>query len=149
MTVHRIADAYVDYYVRLAPTVATALGVPGYDDQLPDLSPEGCAARAELARAALREVGAVEPADEQGHVAKAGLTERLGVEVETYDAGLVEGELNVLASPPQDLRSTFDLMPTDTDEDWATIAARLSRVPAAIASYRAGLGYAAGRGQVA
>jgi uncharacterized protein (DUF885 family) len=148
MTVHRIADSYVDDYVRLAPTTATALGIPGHDDQLPDLSPEGCAARAELSRRALRAAEAAEPADERERVAKAVFTERLGIEVETYDAGLVEGDLNVLASAPQDLRETFDLMPADTDDDWATIARRLSRMPAAIASYRAGLTYAAGRGHV-
>jgi uncharacterized protein (DUF885 family) len=149
MTVHRIADSYVDDHVRLAPTTATALGIPGHDDQLPDLSPEGCAARAELARRALREVEAAEPVDERERVAKAVFTERLGIEVETYDAGLVEGDLNVLASAPQDLRETFDLMPADTDDDWATIATRLSRMPEAVASYRAGLAYAAGRGHVA
>jgi uncharacterized protein (DUF885 family) len=148
MTVHRIADSYVDDYVRLAPTTATALGIPGHDDQLPDLSPEGCAARAELIRRALREVESAEPVDERERVAKAVFAERLGIEVETYDAGLVEGDLNVLASAPQDLRETFDLMPADTDDDWATIAKRLSRMPEAIASYRAGLGYAAGRGHV-
>jgi uncharacterized protein (DUF885 family) len=149
MTVHRIADSYVDDYVRLSPTLATALGIPGYDDQLPDLSPEGCAARGELTKKALRDVGDVEPADERAAVAKAVFTERLGVEAELYDAGLVEGDLNVLASPPQDLRETFDLMPQTTPEDWATIAARLSAMPAAIASYQAGLRHAASRGHVA
>jgi uncharacterized protein (DUF885 family) len=149
MTVHRIADSYVDDYVRLAPTTATALGISGHDDQLPDLSPEGCAARAELARRALRAAEAVEPVDERERVARAVFTERLGIEVETYDAGLVEGDLNVLASAPQDLRETFDLMPASTDDDWATIATRLSRMPAAVESYRAGLTYAAGRGHVA
>jgi uncharacterized protein (DUF885 family) len=148
MTVHRIADAYVDDYAALSPTTATALGLPGHDDQLPDLSPEGCAARAELARTALAAVGPVEPADERERVAKAVFTERLGVEVELYDAGLVEGDLNVLASPPQDLRDAFDLMPTATEQDWATIATRLGRMPEAIASYQAGLRHAAGRGHV-
>ncbi|MFL6123552.1 DUF885 domain-containing protein [Actinophytocola sp.] len=148
MTVHRIANSYVDAYARLAPTTATALGIPGYDDQLPDLSPEGCAARAELARRALREVADVEPADERERVAKAVFTERLGIDNEIYDAGLVEGDLNVLASAPQDLRETFDLMPANTEEDWATIATRLSRLPATMASYQAGLRYAAERGHV-
>jgi uncharacterized protein (DUF885 family) len=149
MTVHSIADSYVDDYVRLAPTVATALGIPGYDDKWPDLSPEGCAARDDLARQALRAVADATPADESERVAKAVFTERLGVEGELYDAGLIEGDLNVLASPPQDLRETFDLMPAATAEDWATIATRLTRMPEVIASYEAGLRYAAERGHVA
>lgn len=148
MTVHRIADSFVDDFIALSPTLATSLGVTGYDDQLTDLSPEGCAARVELQRRALADVGPVEPADERERVAKAVFTERLGVEVELYDAGLVDGDLNVLASPPQDLRETFDLMPSDTEADWATIATRLARMPEAIASYQEGLRYAAGRGHV-
>jgi uncharacterized protein (DUF885 family) len=148
MTVHRIADSYVGDYVRLSPTIATALGVPGYDDQWPDLSPEGCAARAGLARQALRDVAGVEPADDRERVAKAVFTERLGVEVELHDAGLVDGDLNVLASPPQDLREAFDLMPAATEENWATIATRLSRLPDAVASYQAGLLHAAANGHV-
>jgi uncharacterized protein (DUF885 family) len=148
MTVHRIADKFVDDYVRLSPTTATDLGIPGYEDQLPDLSPDGCAARNDLARQALAAVAATTPAEESEQVAKAVFTERLGIEVELYEAGLVDGDLNVLASPPQDLRSTFDLMPADTAEDWATIAARLSRMPTAMASYRAGLLHAAAHGHV-
>jgi uncharacterized protein (DUF885 family) len=148
MTVHRIADSFVDDHIRLSPTDATSLGIPGYDDQLPDLSPEGCAARGDLARRALREVEAVTPADESERVAKAVFTERLGIEVELHDAGLVEGDLNVLASPPQSLREVFDLMPAATADDWATIATRLSRMPEAVASYRAGLLHAAAHGHV-
>lgn len=148
MTVHRIAESFVDDYLRLSPTIATALGVPGYDDRWPDLSPEGCQARGDLQRQALRDVADVEPADEQERVAKAVFTERLGVEVETHDAGLVEGDLNVLASPPQDLREAFDLMPAATVRDWATIATRLARMPEAVAGYLAGLRYAAKRGHV-
>jgi len=147
--VHHLCDSYVDDYVRLQPTVATDLGIPGYDDQLPDLSPEGCAAQADLAREALRAVGATEPADDSERDAKAVFTERLGLEVELYDAGLVDGSLNVLASPPQHLRMAFDLMPATTAEDWATIATRMSRVPAAVDGYRAGLLHAAANGNVA
>src|SRR5258707_655884 len=109
MTVHRIADSFVDDHIRLSPTDATALGIAGYDDQLPDLSPDGHAARGDLARQAWRAVDAVTPADESERVAKAVFTERLGIEVELHDAGLVEGDLNVLASPPQSLREVFDL----------------------------------------
>ena len=148
MTVHRIADSFVDDYLRLSPTTATALGVPGHDDRWPDLSPEGCRARGDLQRQALRDVADVEPAGEQERVAKAVFTERLGVEAEMHDAGLVEGDLNVLASPPQDLREVFDLMPAATAQDWATIATRLARMPEAVAGYQAGLRYAAERGHV-
>ena len=38
-------------------------------------------------------------------------------------------ELNVIASPLQGCRDVFDLMPTATQDDWATIATRLTAVP--------------------
>lgn len=148
MTVHRISDSYVDDYVRLVPTVATELGIPGHDDRWPDLSPEGTAEVAGLARSALAAMAGAEPADDAERVAKAVFTERLGVEVELYDAGLVDSDLNVLASPPQTLRSTFDLMPAGSADEWATIATRLSRLPAALAGYRAALLHAAANGTV-
>ena len=34
-------------------------------------------------------------------------------------------ELNVIASPLQSCRDVLDLMPTATQDDWATIATRL------------------------
>jgi len=148
MTVHRISDAYVDDYVRLVPTIATELGIPGLDDQWPDLSPDGNATVNDLARRALADMAAAEPVDDAERVAKAVFTERLGVDVELYDAGLVDSELNVLVSPPQNLRSAFDLMPTGTEDDWSTIATRLSRLPDALAGYRASLLRAAANGHV-
>lgn len=47
--------------------------------------------------------------------------------------------MNVIASPAQDIRSTFDLMPTDTVDDWAVIARRLDAVGGAVDGYIATL----------
>src|ERR1700741_4995372 len=140
---HRVSDSYVDDYIRLDPIIATMLGIPGYDDQLPDLSPDGHAARAELPAGALRAMGDLEPGDDGERDAKALLLERLGVEREVYDAGLVVSALNVIASPAQEVRQSFDLMPAASSDDWRTIATRMSRVPEALASYRESLRHAA------
>ncbi len=147
--VHRLCDSYVDDYVRLEPTVATALGISGHDDRLPDLSPDGHAERAGLVATALRAVAGLEPADDGERDAKAVFVERLGLEREVYDAGLVDSSLNVLASPAQDVRQAFDLMPTDSPQAWRTVATRMSRVPDTLASYRESLRHAAARGTVA
>jgi uncharacterized protein (DUF885 family) len=147
--VHRLCDSYVDDYVRLDPTFATALGIQGHDDRLPDLSPAGHAERAELTANALRVVGALEPVDESERDAKAVFTERLGIEKEVYDAGLVDSSLNVLASPAQEVRQAFDLMATDSPDAWRTIATRMAAVPDALASYRESLRTAARRDAVA
>ena len=48
------------------------------------------------------------------------MRERLGLAEETHEAGLDEMALNVIASPLQEVRDIFDLMPTATNEDWAS-----------------------------
>ena len=44
--VYRLASEYVDGVAARNPIAATSLGVPGYDDQLPDMSPVGAQSRA-------------------------------------------------------------------------------------------------------
>lgn len=146
--VREICDRYVDDYAAVDPVAATMLGVDGYDDQLTDYSPAGHAARAELAARALADIAAAEPADAGERVAKAVFTERVGLDVEIHEAGLDLAALNVIASPVQDLRMVFDLMPMDTAGQWGNIAARLRKVPAALAGMRASLLAAADDGHV-
>jgi len=146
--VHEICDRYVDDSAALDPVLATFEGVTGFDDQLPDLSPDGFAARAELAERALRAIAEATPADEGERNAAEVFTERVGVELTMHRAGLRSAELNVIASPAQNIRAVFDLMPVDTAEDWAVIATRLARVPAALAGYRQSLWAGVAAGQV-
>jgi uncharacterized protein (DUF885 family) len=44
-------------------------------------------------------------------------------------------DLNNIASPAQGLRDIFDLMPTDTPENWETIARKLVNLPEALRGY--------------
>ncbi|MDQ0379966.1 DUF885 domain-containing protein [Amycolatopsis thermophila] len=139
MGVHQICDRFVEDFAAAHPVAATEMGIPGYDDQLTDYSPEGHAARAAIARRALDAVAAAEPADAGERAAKAVFTERTGLDLEMHDAGLDVASFNVIASPVQDLRMVFDLMPTDTPEQWAAIAQRLGKVPEAVDGIRASL----------
>ncbi|RLK61513.1 DUF885 domain-containing protein [Actinokineospora cianjurensis] len=147
--VHQICDRYVDDIAAADPILATLVGVAGHDRDLPDLSPDGITARADLAKAALAAIGGVEPADAGEANAKAVFTERVGLQVELFEAGERLADLNVIASPPQDVRQVFDLMPNDTADDWAVIAARLGQVPTALAGYQQSLRAAAAKGDVA
>ncbi|MGH8240661.1 MAG: DUF885 domain-containing protein, partial [Steroidobacteraceae bacterium] len=147
-SVHQICDSFVDEYAVADPVAATMLGISGYDDQLTDYSPEGYAARASIARHALRAAEAAESADDGTRTAKAVFTERIGLELEIHEAGLDLASLNVISSPLQQLRMVFDLVPTDTAEQWATIAARLAKVPAALVGARTSLLAAADKGKV-
>ena len=147
-SVHEISNKYVSDYVALDPITATNLGFAGSDDKLTDLSPEGHAARDELAVRALADITAAEPADASEDAARAVFLERTGLEHERYEAGETESSLNVIASPIQSVRDIFDQMPTDTPDEWATIGRRLSAVPAALEGLRASLSHAASRGHV-
>ena len=127
--VDEIAERYVDTLATLDPCAATQLGVLGHDDELTDYSPDGVAARADAARAALAELDTAEPVDDCDRVTIAAMRERLGIAVELNDAGLDVGELNVIESPLQTMRNVFDLMAADTDSDWAVIDRRLTLIP--------------------
>ena len=59
--------------------------------------------------------------------------------MESFDARLHERDLNVIASPAQEIRETFDLMPTESTHDWEVIAERLGNLPGAIDGYLATL----------
>ncbi len=141
----RIADAYVDTVVRLSPMTATDIGADGNHAALDDFSPAGLAARAEAAREALRQVEAAEIVGPNDAVTKAAMRERLGLQLELHEAGEDYAEVNNIATPIQSIRMIFDLMPTATEDDWATIAARLGAVPAAVDGYLESVRYAAER----
>ncbi|MEO7060035.1 MAG: DUF885 domain-containing protein [Lapillicoccus sp.] len=137
--VDAIADAYFDAVVALSPISATSFGIPGHDEELDDFSPAGIAAFSHLRQATLSQLEIATPADDIDRVTIAAMTERLGLAEEVHAAGLEEMSLNVIASPLQGVRDIFDLMPQDTDAQWATIATRLTKVPQALAGYRESL----------
>ncbi|WP_425954694.1 DUF885 domain-containing protein [Xylanimonas sp. McL0601] len=144
-----VADAYVANVAALDPLAATAIGLPGYDDRMTDLSPSGHDARAELDRTTLRSLEGLDPVDDVDRVTLAAMRERLGLAVELHDAGEPLAELNNIASPVQNLRDIFDIMPTGTVEAWENIASRLNLLPGAVEGYAASLNEAARRGNVA
>ncbi|WP_283611237.1 DUF885 domain-containing protein, partial [Mycolicibacterium poriferae] len=145
--VDAVADRYLETSAALDPCGATESGIAGYDDQITDYSPDGVVARAEAARTALRELDATAPADAADAVTVAAMRERLGVLLDLHEAGLDLGELNVIASPLQTMRDVFDLMPTDTEQDWATISRRLAQIPQRAAGYADGLRAAVSAGR--
>jgi uncharacterized protein (DUF885 family) len=143
-----IADRYVDEYAALDPITATYLGLPGHEDRLTDLSPAGFAAREALTRSALAAATAAQPVDEREQVAKDAFLERLGLEVEMYDAHVPQSQVSVLTSGLHEIRSVFDLMSTEGEQAWANIDARLAAVPEALDGYRVTLEQEAAAGHV-
>ncbi|WP_432537593.1 DUF885 domain-containing protein [Kineococcus arenarius] len=144
-----IAEDHFSALLRLQPALALSVGAPDPAPGLGDRSPAGLAELADLARSTLAAVDAAPVTDDVDRVTAAALRERLGVELELHEAGEDLGELNVIASPVQDLRMVFDLVPTASEDDWADAAGRLASVPAAVDGYVESLRAAAARGRVA
>ncbi|MGH9282107.1 MAG: DUF885 domain-containing protein, partial [Acidimicrobiales bacterium] len=67
------------------------------------------------------------------------MAERLQADLDAHEAGEWRRHLNVLSSPLQHVRESFDLMATETVEDWSLLAERLVAVPDAVAGIRASL----------
>jgi uncharacterized protein (DUF885 family) len=145
-TLNQIADDYVERSATLDPILATYAGIAGHDDALPDLTTDGYNERAEHDRSTLAAVSALTPQTDAERVARLAMIERLGLSVETHDAGDDTSALNVLASGIHEVRQAFDLMPTEGEEAQLNIARRMAGVPAAyealaqtlLASARAG-----------
>ncbi len=133
--IDEIADGWVDTAAELSPGLATYIGRFEYNDRLDDLSPEGAERAHEATKAALAALQAAEPVDDVDVVTKADLANDLQLAIDLHEAGAHLRDVNVIASPAQEIRNTFDLMPTDTVDDWSVVSARLKAVPEAIRGY--------------
>ncbi|WP_222268394.1 DUF885 domain-containing protein [Modestobacter marinus] len=151
-TPRQVADAYVDALTELDPLLATALGTRPGDDRLPDTSPAGAQAEADLVRRTLAELDRVlaeDPALAEDPVERRCarlLRERLDAGLALHEAGEHLRAVSNLFSPVHAIRQVFSMMPTRTTEDWAVLARRLARVPEAYRGYQESLTAGAGRG---
>ena len=114
-----------------------------------DYSPDGQAARAALDRTTLAELSQIRLLTESDRLAVEVMRERLQVAIDQDQAGERLRDLRIIGSPFQSIRQCFDLMATATDADWEVIAARMERVPQALASFEAALREGQRRGVVA
>lgn len=147
--VDTLADRHLTRHAELDPLMASYIGLAGYDDRMPDLSPDGRRAVDTLMKETLDELAGVTPVDDVDRVTVLAMTERLSLARELHAIGADLSDLKIIASPVQSLRDIFDLMPTDTAHQWANIAARLQAIPTAVSGYIASLRLAAERGDIA
>ncbi|MCL2736041.1 MAG: DUF885 domain-containing protein [Propionibacteriaceae bacterium] len=130
--VDAIADKHFDEVVALSPLMMTSLGLDERQDELDDFSPRGSDAHCRAARTALRALSETTPMDDTDTVTVAAMRERLGLRLETHDAAADLMDVSNIASGLHSIREIFDLMPTATDQNWATLARRLHAVPTAV-----------------
>lgn len=142
-----VANEYFARLLELVPEFATELGLPGQEAAYSDYSPSGVAARTAAAREALAQLEPLAPVDAIDATTLDAMNERLGLDIEIAETRRTE--LNNIASPAQDLRAIFDLMPQETSADYGFIADRMHNLPAAMDGYIASLRDSAARGLVA
>jgi uncharacterized protein (DUF885 family) len=144
--VRALADDYVRRLADLDTRVATGLGTHPGDDRVPDLSPDGQAAVDALHRDVLDRLPAAAVVDEDDRRCARLLRERLEAELANSEAGEPLRWVRNIFAPHQQVRQLFELMPTETVDDWAVAARRLAKVPQAFAGYRASLAEGSRRG---
>ncbi|MGW6395532.1 DUF885 domain-containing protein [Streptomyces sp. NPDC055103] len=139
----QVADAHVDALIALDPITGTYLGVKESAGRLPDFSPAGQQAVADLARRTLAALDAAErvpgaESDAEQRCARL-LRERLTAELAVHEADEGLCTVSNMRSPAHSVRIAFTMMPTETPEDWTAVASRLRAVPAALEGYRSAL----------
>lgn len=147
--VDQIANEYFEKILDLNPVQATELGRKGVETLYPDYSPAGEKAFARLAKKTLKKVDNVLPIDDVDLVTLDALQERLSLYRKQYKAGFGGWQLNNIASVPQEVRSVFDLMKRNTQQDWEHIIGRMHRVTEALEGYIQTLEAAREEGKVA
>ncbi|MFT4235359.1 MAG: DUF885 domain-containing protein [Microbacterium sp.] len=133
--IDEIAETYVDEAAALMPSLATYIGRTEFNDRYEDYSPAGADAQRALASKTLAALEAAEPVDDVDRVTKIDLSGQLELGIELHDAQWHLRDVNNIASPAQGIREVYDLMPTATEDDWATISRRLAAAPGAIDGY--------------
>ncbi|MDY5137551.1 DUF885 family protein, partial [Actinotignum sanguinis] len=109
-----LADRYFQRVLDTSPETVTFTGLPGAPEtKLDDYSPAGIAAHMDNVRETLAALDHLTEQDATDRVTAAGLRDRLGLEIELYEAGEVVGKLNVIESPVQGIRDVFDVMAQD------------------------------------
>ncbi|MFY9783283.1 MAG: DUF885 domain-containing protein [Acidimicrobiales bacterium] len=150
-TTHRseifaFAHDVVDRDAAFDPLFATGAGVPGYDDQLPDFSPDHVVKEIALVRGYLDGVAALRPIDDIDRIALAVLDERLNSRLALVESGESARTISVIRSPLSEIRQVFELMAFDSGEELDVIARRLRAVRPALASWRVTLEELAAKG---
>ncbi|MES2171608.1 MAG: DUF885 domain-containing protein [Actinomycetota bacterium] len=130
-----IAEEWLDTEIDLYPEMRVELGRPGHEGEFSDYSPAGAEQAVLEAKKALSRIASATPVDDVDLITKLDLTRNLQLLIDRHDARFDERDLNVIASPAQNLRDIFDLLPTASVEDWANIALRMRNLPTAMDGY--------------
>jgi len=143
----KILDNFLEEGIKLSPIGATMLGVPGFDDQLDDLSMAGNEQRAELTRKTLAAIKNETPINEFDRIAKDVAVERLTSELNLNDTFEARILFNLISSPVTSIRQVFEMMKPDQAETVSNVTKRLNGIETAFAGWKSSLEYVAAKGK--
>ncbi len=133
-----ISSRYVDEYCDLFPVAATYLGVPGRDGEWGDGGGLAAVEEAHALQQSFRTK--LEPflddPDPRQALAAAVAVASADEHDESFRAGDHFKTVRHMASGFHRLRSVFDVMPTETEDDWADIVSRLETIDKPVADYQ-------------
>ncbi|MFJ3520417.1 MULTISPECIES: DUF885 domain-containing protein [unclassified Streptomyces] len=146
----QIADAYLEAFTQLDPITGSFLGAPSSAGRLPDYSPDGQQALADLARQALRRLAQAEglpgsEAAQERHCARL-LRERLTANLVLHETGEHLRAANNFRSPVRAVMESFMMAPPGTPAGWEAVARKMRAVPASLHGYRTALAHGLSRG---
>ncbi|MGC2168868.1 MAG: DUF885 domain-containing protein [Acidimicrobiales bacterium] len=130
------ADEVVERYASLDPLFATEAGVAGYDELLPDFSPDGTAAELSAVTEMCDHLSTLSASDDIDRISLSVMSERLETTRGLLESGEFERLFSVIHSPLSGVRQTFELMAADTEADREVIASRLEAVGPSLLSWR-------------
>ena len=143
-----IADRYVEKVAEMSPFSATYMGITGHDHEMNDFSPDAAEAEAERDRSTLAELESTPVDDDRDRIARDAMVDSLSMGLDRHDANEHFRSLSMIHSPIHSVRQIFDLMPRESEEDWANIASRMALIPQGLDSYRRTLDEGLRRGLV-
>jgi uncharacterized protein (DUF885 family) len=147
--VGEISDRYVREFATIDPVRSIRFGTDSEEPTLTDYSPDGLAAKVQLFRTTLTDLGTAEPEDEAERLGKAYLTDMIAAELGLVEYGERGRLVNAVFGAAASVRTVFDLMDRSTDDAWARVAARLRAVPGCLQGYRTSLEHEREAGRVA
>lgn len=147
--IFQLCDDFIVRWAKTYPLSALYWGLPGYQGESTDLSPEGAQAQARLRQETLDRLDTLTPTDRADRLAADFLRERLSAELAAYRIGEHERAVRPGFGPVRQIHNSVNLLPQRTDEDWQLVAATLRGLPETLTGYRAGLDHGLRTGRVA
>src|SRR5689334_22482612 len=144
--VFRLCDDYVTRWAALDPVAAGMRGLSEALGAATDYGPDGYAAREELIGSTLAALGPMAVTSDADRLAAAFLRERLEAQLAWHRTGEPLRSLRTPIGRISAIRDSVDLLPSDGEQDWRNITARLAAIPSMFAGWRASLEAGLARG---